>query len=216
MGLRSAVLACAVSSIGCATLAEYQGGPALAMQREQRTSPGIHLSGHMGMGLQPSNGKTIGGEMTARMKFMTETQSLAVGPGIYAVRDWGGIAAIYRLGGTFFFERYDDKLFVGVGPYGSAALALPHREEVANVGGFIAKTKTFITFGPVIDVSARIARDAPVFFVGLAVGVAYEESLTRPRTPPALEQVPIDEPPSSEPGKVQNPPEKAPEEQTTP
>jgi hypothetical protein len=181
MGLRSASLACAITCVGCSTLFEYQGGPAVALHAGRDASPGVAVAGHMGIGPAPSSGKAFGADTTARMKFTTSTQNLAVGEGIFVVRDWGDIAAIYRLGAHVTFERFDDRLLVGAGPHGSVALAVLHKESEVEVGALVAKSKTFITFGPIIDVDARFTRQDRAIFFGLAVGVAFQDALREPR-----------------------------------
>jgi hypothetical protein len=51
-----------------------------------------------------------------------------------------------------------------------------------------AKSKTFITLGPVIDVEARFTRRDPVLFLGLAVGLAFQDTLRESRKVQPLEE----------------------------
>lgn len=176
---------------GCATFNEVNAGPVVALPTSEDASGGGAVALHGGIGTSSEGATTsVGMDPNAKLKATRDTQNIAFGDGFFLTRAIGsGGAGTVRAGLHLVFERYDEKLLVGGGPYAAVmgGIALESREYFVP-GQFFAHTRrdrTLFTFGPAAELDARFSRPSSVAFLGIAVGIAWASEVvsTGPNLP---------------------------------
>ncbi len=184
------ILASAAALAGCSTWSELNAGPVVALPSKEDASVGGSLAAHGAIGTSsPEAGSMFGMDVGAKLAATRDTQHVALGDGFLYARAVGGGALIARGGLHLVFERFDEKLLVGGGPYAAlmGGIALDVR-EYASPGPFLSfrgRDRTLLTFGPFAEIDARFSRPSSVGFLGLAVGIAWATEIveTAPTTP---------------------------------
>jgi hypothetical protein len=172
------ILASAAALAGCSTWSELNAGPVVALPTKDDPSAGGSVAVHGAIGSSsPEATSMFGMDGSARLAATRDTQHVALGDGVLYARAIGAGAWTARGGLQLVFERADEKLLVGGGPYAAlmGAVALDVR-EYASPGPFFSfrgRDRTLLTFGPFAELDARFSRPSSVVFVGLAVGVAW-------------------------------------------
>jgi hypothetical protein len=174
-------------------MSSLEGGPTIAFVARREPQVGAQLEARAGIGWSNREAlKTWGFEGSAMMKMTSATQNVALGNGVYFARSTkgGDTTAIVRGGLHLVFERYEEKPFVGAGPYAAITVGVPLASRDFQTTGLFASTwreRTLFTIGPAIEVDARFARATTVTFFGLALGIAWtEENLLIQPNPPRL------------------------------
>lgn len=201
MGLRAVVIVTVASlGSGCATMSELNAGPVVALPTKEDASLGGSFAAHAAIG--SSNEQTnamTGYDVSLRGKFTGSTQHLAFGDGLLFARAIGSKGEVILRGGlSLVFERFDENLLVGGGPYAMLAGGIALDDDVYFVPGQIfshwRRDRTLLTFGPMAEIDARFSRPSSVAFVGLSIGIAWaSEVVTAP--PPIFPLLP-QQPPS--------------------
>lgn len=184
------ILAGAGALAGCSTWSELNAGPAVALPTREDASIGGSVALHGAIGSSSKEAtRTLGIDANAKLRATADTQHLAFGNGFLYARAIGSGALIARGGLHLVFERFDEKLLVGGGPYAGlmGGIALDAR-DYAVPGPFFAyhgRDRTLLTFGPFAEIDARFSRPSSVGLLGLAVGIAWATEIveTAPTTP---------------------------------
>lgn len=194
---RASGIAASLALAGCSTLVEVNAGPVVALPTRDDASFGGAASLHSGIGSSSEGARrTVGVDVNAKLKATSVTQQIAFGQGFY----YAAGPALMRAGLHLAFERYDEKLLVGGGPYAALLGAIPlDSREYFVPGGMFAharRDRTLLTLGPTAEIDARFSRPSAVTFVGLAVGIAWASEVLEnkpqpigvppPRRPPQL------------------------------
>jgi hypothetical protein len=174
-------------------MSAVEAGPTVAFPTRREPQAGAQLEARAGIGFSNREAlKTWGMEGSSKIKLTSATQNLALGDGFYFARSTkgGDTTAMVRGGVHFVVERYEDKVFIGAGPYAAITVGLPLSSRVYQTSGIFATTwreRTLVTMGPAIELDTRFARESSVVFFGLSVGIAWtEENLLIQPAPPRL------------------------------
>lgn len=197
MGLTRAVLVFfSLASASCSAWTEISGGPIVALPTRRAASPGGSLEVHGGLGTSAPHGvSTLGVDANAKMRATPATQHLAFGEGFFYTHTIGRSgAATARAGLHLVFERYDEKLLVGGGPYAQIMGGIAVDEDRYFVPGAIfahtRRDRTLVTFGPTAEIDARFSRPTAVAILGLAVGIAWATEVVEPGPTEPIDSAP--------------------------
>lgn len=186
------VVAAMLLACGCSTITELQAGPVVSIAKNEDPTGGAAVAAQAGLGFSSGSATdTFGLEGALRAKVTKASQNLAFGEGFFIAGKYGGGVGLLHGGVHLAFERFDDKLLVGGGPYASIAggFILNEREYYSpGIFGETRRERALITFGPTLEVDARFSRPSVLTFVGLAIGVAWVDEHVhagRPEAPPA-------------------------------
>jgi hypothetical protein len=189
VGLRGIVLAALLVS-GCATMSEVNAGPVVALPTREDASVGGAVAVHSAVGSSNETSRSmLGIDVNAKAKLTASTQHFAYGNGLLwarAVGDKGEV--LFRTGLHLVFERFDEKLLVGGGPYASLMGGITLDEDVYFVPGQLfaphwRRDRTLLTFGPIAEIDARFSRPSAVAFVGIGFGIAWASEVVAPPPP---------------------------------
>ncbi len=130
--------------------------------------------------------RTTGVETSLRANFTGRSQNVAFGSGVYFTRAFGARGAVFVDGGLHLsFERYDDSLLVGVGPYAAIGLAVAVAQQERTTRGFFSNdvhvARTLVTFGPSMELDARFTRPSSIPFFGFQIGVMWSDENKGPQ-----------------------------------
>lgn len=170
-------------------MTQVDAGPVVAVEAKRDASFGGALALHGSIG--SSNERTnamLGADMNAKTKITAATQQIAFGSGLlYARPITAGGEGILRAGLHLAFERFDEKLLVGGGPYAALLGGVTLDEDVYFVPGHMLshwrRDRTLLTFGPLVEIDARFSRPSAVAFLGLGVGLAWASEVVAPPPP---------------------------------
>jgi hypothetical protein len=219
MNARAVVLTACTAMTACSTMSEITAAPAVALPTRENASPGAAVEAHAGLGFSNRDAiDTAGVDLSAKAKVTPVTQNLAFGEGFYLASKWGAGVGMFRAGLHLVFERYDQKVIVGGGPYGSLSGGFVLTSREYDSPGIMInerrRERMLLTVGPTIELDARFSRPSAVTFIGLAIGLAWaDEGLEanvhlpslRPRQDPAS-RTPDVSPPASRTPDVSPPP----------
>jgi hypothetical protein len=189
VGLRSIIVVAALLSGGCATLTEVNAGPVVALPTKEDASVGGAVALHSAIGAsKKTTGSMLGVDVNAKLKAKGSTQQIAFGNGFLFARGIGRQGEVLlRTGLHLAFERFDEKLLVGGGPYVGLMGGFTLDEDVYYVpGDFLAhwrRDRTLLTFGPIAEIDARFSRPSAVAFVGIGFGIAWASEVVAPPPP---------------------------------
>lgn len=164
---------------GCSTWSEVNAGPVVAWPTKGDASVGGSVALHGGIGSSSEGAtSTLGMDANAKLKATADTQHFALGDGFLLTHLVGRGGALTVRGGLHLvFERFDEKLLVGAGPYAALMGGIPlESQEYFVPGQLFAHTRrdrTLLTFGPAAEIDARFSRPTAVAFLGIAVGIAW-------------------------------------------
>lgn len=197
---RALVAVVAHAAMGCATMTEVNAGPVVALPTKEDASFGgaAALHGALGSSNQTS-ASMVGLDVSTKAKVAASTQQIAFGSGLLYARGIGSKGeAILRSGLHLAFERFDEKLLVGGGPYAGLMGGIMLDEDVYYVPGDLfahwRRDRTLLTFGPIAEIDARFSRTSAVAFVGIAFGIAWASEPVPP--PPPIFPLEPQKPPS--------------------
>lgn len=189
-------LLCA-SSLGCSTVTRLAAGPTMTPETSREAfAAGAGISANTGLGVTSEDGtRTTGLEIGMRGNFTGRSQIVAFGEGAYLTKNLGKRAVFLVDGGLHLaFERYDDRLLVGFGPYAGMGIGVDISSREYFSPGVILdenrRERTLLTFGPTLEVDARFSRPSASPFFGFQIGLAWlnehlpHETTPRPPTPP--------------------------------
>lgn len=130
--------------------------------------------------------RTTGVETSLRANFTGRSQNVAFGSGVYFTRGFGARGAFFVDGGLHLsFERYDESLLVGVGPYAALGLAVAVDQQERTTRGFFSNdvhvARTLVTFGPSMELDARFTRPSSIPFFGFQIGVMWSDENKGPQ-----------------------------------
>lgn len=169
----------ALLSSGCATMTEINAGPVVALPTQEDASFGGGIAAHAAVGSSNEHTNAMTGtDASIRAKLTESTQHIAFSDGLLFARGIGAKGEVIVRGGlSLAFERFDDTLLVGLGPFATLAGGLTLDEDVYYVPGQIfahwRRDRTFLTFGPMAEIDARLTRPSAIGFVGLSIGIAW-------------------------------------------
>ncbi len=195
MGLtRTALVGLALGSVGCSTISAVDAGPTIAFPTRREPQVGAQAEAHAGIGVSNQEAaKTWGIDASSKLKITRATQNIALGSGFYFERSTptGDFSAMVRAGLHFVFERYEENLLTGIGPYAAITTGFPISTRDYSASALFSTTtrreRTLLTMGPAFEVDARFSRASTVTFFGLSVGLAWtDENLQIQPTPPQL------------------------------
>ncbi len=192
--MRASCILASVALAGCSTYNEVNGGPVVAVPANEGASVGGGVALHGGIGASsPGVTATFGMDASAKLKATADTQNVAFGDGFFLTRMVGKGGALTVRGGLHLvFERFDEKLLVGGGPFGALMGGVPlESDEYFVPGSFFPHTRrdrTLLTFGPIAELDARFSRPSAVPFLGLAIGIAWTSEVVS--TGPAMPGAP--------------------------
>ena len=199
MGLRLVVLASLflASLAGCASLTEVNAGPVVALPTREDPSVGGAFTLQSALGTSNTEARSmVGVDVRAAMKATAQTQHIGFGNGFLYARSIGAKGeGIIRSGLQLVFERFDEKLIVGGGPYAMILGGFTLDEDVYFVPGQIfshtRRDRTLLTFGPMAEIDARFSRSSAVAFLGFGFGIAWaSERIATPEPVPIPEIFP--------------------------
>lgn len=173
-----------VACSGCSTLSEVSLGPTVALGNStERASPGLAFDVRQGLGGSSSQGERVsqfGLDVGLKGKVTSRSQSLAVADGFYWSRSFGKGIGLVRGGAMLGLERYDERPLLDIGLFGGFsggyALAEGTRTDRSIFGGE-RRERTYLTFGPTVDISARFSRPSGIAFLGLSIGLVFTDEL---------------------------------------
>jgi hypothetical protein len=206
VGLRSFLPVFALLVSGCATMTEVNAGPVVALPTKENASVGGAVALHGAIGSSSkTTGSMLGLDVNAKLKATGSTQHIAFGDGLLYAR-WisAKSAALIRTGLHLVFERFDEKLLVGGGPYVGVMGGITLDEDVYYVPGDLfahwRRDRTLLTFGPLAEIDARFSRPSAVAFIGIGFGIGWASEVVPP-PPPIFPLEPLEppKPPSSPP-----------------
>jgi hypothetical protein len=186
---RALVVAMAIATLGCATLNEVNAGPVVALPTKEDPSFGGSVALHGALGTSDTNTNALlGFDLNAKAKIAASTMHLAYGNGFVYARPVGAKGeVILRSGVHLVFERFDEKLLVGGGPYAALMGAVALDEDVYYVPGQLfshwRRDRTLLTFGPLTEIDARFSRPSAVAFLGIGFGIAWASEVVAPPPP---------------------------------
>ena len=160
-------------------MTEINAGPVVALPTKEDASVGGAFALHAAVGSSNEHTNAMTGtDASLRGKFTASTQHLAFGDGLLYARGIGAKGEVIVRGGlSLAFERFDDALLVGVGPYLMFAGGFELAQDVYYVPGQIfahwRRDRTLLTFGPMAELDARLSRPTAIGFVGFGVGIAW-------------------------------------------
>jgi hypothetical protein len=160
-------------------MTEVNAGPVVALPTKEDASFGGALALHGALGSSNTTTNTmVGLDLNAKGKFAANTQNIAFGSGFVFARPVASKGEVLlRSGLHFVFERFDEKLIVGAGPYAGLMGGIALDEDVYYVPGDLfshwRRDRTLLTFGPMAEIDARFSRPSAVTFVGLGIGLAW-------------------------------------------
>lgn len=177
--MRGSVVFVALTLTGCSTLTEVNAGPVVALPTKEDASFGAAASIHGALGSSNEQTNAMSAfDVNLRAKVTASTQHLAFGDGLLFARAIGSKGEVIVRGGLdLVFERFDERLLVGGGPYAALAGGISLDEDVYYVPGQIfahwRRDRTLLTFGPMAEIDARFSRPSSVAFVGVGIGIAW-------------------------------------------
>lgn len=183
---RVACLAALVMLVGsgCSTLSEVSAGPTVALgNATESASPGVAFDLRQGLGGASSEGERVsqfGLDVGLKGKVTSRSQSLSFGDGFYWSRSFGKGIGLVRGGAMLGLERYDDRALLDIGLYGgfSGGYAIAERNHTdRSFFGGERRERTYLTFGPTVDLSARFSRPSGIAFLGLSIGLVFTDEL---------------------------------------
>jgi hypothetical protein len=188
--MRSTVVA-ALLVTGCATMSEVNGGPIVGLPTNDDASVGGAFAAHGAVGSSNEKGRTLVGlDVNAKAKLAGSSQQIAFGQGLLYTGSIGKTGeGILRTGLHLAFERFDEKLLVGGGPYATLMGGFTLDEDVVYVpergifGPYWRRERTIFTFGPIAEIDARFSRPSAIAFVGLGFGIAWASATIAPPRP---------------------------------
>lgn len=196
MGLRVVSLA-SLALAGCASLTEVNAGPVVALPTKEDPSVGGAFTFHSAIGSSNTEARSmLGMDVRAAMKATAQTQHIGFGDGFLYARSFGSRGeGILRTGLQLVFERFDEKLIVGGGPYAMILGGVTLDEDVYFVPGQVfshmRRDRTLLTFGPMAEIDARFSRSSAVAFLGIGIGIAWaSERIATPEPLPIPEIFP--------------------------
>lgn len=189
---------------GCSSVGRLSAGPTFTPETSREPlAAGVGLRASKGVGLNEDDSFSMGLELGLRANFTARSQVVALGEGAYFTRSLGKRSLILVDGGLHLaFERYDDRLLVGAGPYASMAVGFELASREYFSPGVLLddnrRERTLLTLGPSVELDARFSRPSAIPFFGLQVGLAWssehlpsDSSKPRdPRLPPAPPNAP--------------------------
>jgi hypothetical protein len=184
------VVAISLAAVGCSTLTEVNAGPVVALPTKEDPSIGGGVALHSALsGPDKEKNTLVGIDVNTKMKVTSETQHIAFGNGLLYARPVGRTGEVlFRTGLHLVFERFDEKLIVGGGPYTMLMGGVTLDESTYYVpGDMFAHTRrdrTLLTFGPMAEIDARFSRPSAVAFLGLGVGIAWASEVVETTEPP--------------------------------
>jgi hypothetical protein len=193
----------ALACSGCSTLSEVSLGPTVALGNStERASPGLAFDVRQGLGGSSTEGERVsqfGLDLGLKGKVTSRSQSLAFADGFYWSRSFGKQIGLVRGGAMLGLERYDERPLLDIGLYGgfSGGYSLSERNHTdRSLFGGERRERTYLTFGPMVDISARFSRPSGIAFLGLSIGLVFTDELlpTRRDDEPAV--LPYDQPPT--------------------
>jgi hypothetical protein len=193
--LRSIAVTSLLFLSGCAVMSEVNAGPVVALPTKEDASLGGAVAVHGALGTSnTTTGSLLGVDVNAKAKITASTQNLAWGNGFLFARPIGSKGeGILRSGLHLVFERFDEKLLVGGGPYASLSGGITLDEDVYFVPGQLfphwRRDRTLLTFGPIAEIDARFSRPSAVAFVGIGFGIAWASEIV-PEPPPIFPLMP--------------------------
>jgi hypothetical protein len=186
---------------GCATMTEVNSGPVVALPTKEDASFGgaVALHGALGTSNETTNAMT-GLDLNAKAKVTAATQNIAFGSGLLFARPIGSKGeGLLRTGLHLVFERFDEELIVGGGPYAALMGGITLDEDVYYVPGHLfahwRRDRTLLTFGPFAEIDARFSRPSAVAFAGIAFGIAWASEVVA--APPPIFPLEPQKPPRS-------------------
>lgn len=194
MGLRLPLLASLAALTGCATLTEVNAGPVVAVPTKEQPSVGGAFTLESALGGSNTEARSmVAMDVRATMKATAQTQHIGFGNGFLYARSIGAKGeAMMRAGLQLVFERFDEKLIVGGGPYAMLLGGFTLDEDVYFVPGQLfshtRRDRTLLTFGPMAEIDARFSRSSAVAFLGIGIGIAWaSERIAAPEPVPVPE-----------------------------
>lgn len=181
-----AVLASVVSvaCAGCSTLSEVSAGPTVALgNATEPASPGVAFDLRQGLGGASAEGERVsqlGLDVGLKGKVTSRSQSLSFADGFYWSRSFGKGVGLVRGGAMLGLERYDDRALLDIGLYGGFSGGYTIAERTHTDRGFFGgerRERTYLTFGPTVDLSARFSRPSGIAFLGLSIGLVFTDEL---------------------------------------
>ncbi len=175
-----ALLACS----GCSTLSEVSAGPTVALgNATESASPGVAFDLRQGLGGASAEDERVsqfGLDVGLKGKVTSRSQSLSFADGFYWSRSYGKGIGLVRGGAMLGLERYDDRALLDIGLYGafSGGYAIAERKHTdRSFFGGERRERTYLTFGPTVDLSARFSRPSGIAFLGLSIGLVFADEL---------------------------------------
>jgi len=208
MGLRRLLLLALLPA--CTTVTEVNAGPVVALPTKEDPSVGgrASLSGALGATGNTSEA-TVAIEPNMKLSATKDTQDIAFGSGLLYMRPLSSSSVgMVRGGLELLFERFDEKLIMGGGPYAALSFAFVLENVEYTSPGFMfssrMRERTLLTLGPFAEMEARFSRPSAVILVGLSVGVAWstEDLGITGIHPPPIHPRPEDTPPPEEPRPI--------------
>jgi hypothetical protein len=183
-----AILVASLLLSGCATMSEMNGGPVVALPTGEDASFGGAIAAHGAVGSSNDTGRRIVGlDVNAKGKLTGASQHIAFGQGLLYSGSIGTKGeGILRTGLHLAFERFDEKLLAGGGPYAALMGGFTLDENVVYVpargifGPYWRRERMLLTFGPIAEIDARFSRPSAVAFVGIGFGIAWASATIAP------------------------------------
>lgn len=173
-----------VACSGCSTLSEVSAGPTVALGNAQEpASPGVAFDLRQGLGGASAEGERVsqfGLDVGLKGKVTSRSQSLSFADGFYWSRSFGKGIGLVRGGAMLGLERYDDRALLDIGLYGGFSGGYTLAERTHTDRGFFGgerRERTYLTFGPTVDLSARFSRPSGIAFLGLSIGLVFTDEL---------------------------------------
>lgn len=203
---------------GCTSFARVSAGPTMMpATKSEPVSGGVGIMAQRGFGAPTDDGRgAFGVAGGLRGNFTGRSQTLALGEGFFLAHDVGRSGMLFVDGGLHLgFERYDDRVLVGLGPYASAFYGVDlERHDRFEPGRFFdeyRRERVIFTVGPFAELDARLTRPSAAPFFGIQVGlmwwnghVSADEATHADPTPPPTPRSPS--PRTKEPPKPSAPP----------
>jgi hypothetical protein len=184
---------CALIACGCSTLQQVSAGPVVGVGKDPESTGGVAVAASTGVSFSSEATDAVGVEIGVKGKITKSSQNMALGEGLFITGRTGKALAIFRSGLHFVFERFDDTLLVGGGPYGSveAGYIFGSREYYSpgQIYNEWRAERTILTLGPAVELDARFSRPSVLTFIGINIGIAWADEHIEPpprATPPPL------------------------------
>ena len=140
---------------GCTSFARVSAGPTMMpATKSEPVSGGVGIMAQRGFGAPTDDGRgAFGVAGGLRGNFTGRSQTLALGEGFFLAHDVGRSGMLFVDGGLHLgFERYDDRVLVGLGPYASAFYGVDlERHDRFEPGRFFdeyRRERVIFTVGP--------------------------------------------------------------------